>query len=438
MKKAIWATAAQAFILLVFPSRSSAASPSAWLTLPDGSSNRIVAVTFGTNHFLGSPVSRMVSHLPDALQDMLPSSYHETTTQKPTLVVWLERHSSSNTPPMYGNPYALLADGNGFISGPQNFPTGGFGTLDIVPTAFDAYPRRDAQIVLKFFNRTAAGQATNCGTLQFPNPFARAYPDWKPEPLPATKHVGDLDVTLLRFETGHGANMSYGPSKGGMKTVYATNRPDGWNQTLVQIEARNPTGGGHPWKVVSVESSDATGNDIHSTGINSSSIGNESNPPILFMPGLWPSEKAWKVKFEIAQAAGFAADSLVTFANVPLGEVDSTTSIGQTTNIAGFTLSLARIDRRQPNTNLYDNRFPSSNVRFTNSAIPSGIQVDLLRVVYDQETTNQSESWSTSDYERNYSFRQIPLDAKTASFIFAVHKSRFVEFIVRPELPAAP
>ncbi len=83
-----------------------------------------------------------------------------------------------------------------------------------------------------------------------------------------------------------------------------------------------------------------------------------------------------------------------------------------------------------------NNRFMPSSVKFTNLRLPAGTRLDLLRIAYNQGTTNQSESFSFSDNERDYFVSQIPLDAKTADFTFAIHQSRFVEFIVHTELSA--
>jgi len=123
------------------------------------------------------------------------------------------------------------------------------------------------------------------------------------------------------------------------------------------------------------------------------------------------------------------------FKNVPLGLVNSSNTVGWTTNLGGVTLTLVGITRRAAKTNAFDNRFTPSNVKFTNSRLPAGTRLDLLRIACDQGTTNQSESFSFSDNERNYSLSHIPLDAKAADFTFAVHQSRFVQFIVHPELP---
>ncbi len=411
MKKLLAAVAALTFLVVVLVVVLRApvpVPPSAWLMLPDGSSNRIVAVTYGTNHLIGSALGRMIARLPDAAQDELPVLIHRTETPRPALVVWLERRAKPGAlPPTPGAVYERLSDGDGFISGPQNSPAGSFGTMEIVPAVFEVFPRRDPKLTVNFFYRSPTGQVTNCGSLQFPNPLHRAYPEWQPEPFPAKKVTGGFEVSLLAVHTGN-------------------------DETRADLRMPPPAGG-EAWQIVGVECSDATGNSIHNFPMSWSSRGNDIG--FSLQSSLWPSEKAWKLKFEIARTTGFGTDTLLTFKNVPLGPVNGSQAVGWTTNFAGVTLTLAGITRRPPNTNAFSNSLLSSNVKFTNSRLPAGTRLDLLRIVYDQGATNQSEGFSFSDNERNYSVGHMPLDAKTADFTFAVHQSRFVEFAVHPELP---
>jgi hypothetical protein len=410
MKKLLAVVAALTFVVVVLVvalRQPVPAPPSAWLLLPDGSSNRIVALTYGTNHLIGSALGRMMARLPEAVQDELPVLIHRTETSRPELVIWIEHRANRGAPPpTLGTVYERLSDADGFISGPQNSPAGCFGDVAIGPAVFEVFPRRDPKLTVNFFYRSPSGQVTNCGSLQFPNPWYRAYPEWQPEPLPAKKVTNEFEVTLLG--------------------VHARNDD-------TRVDLRFPPPGGLTWQIVGVECSDATGNNIRNFPMNWSDRGDESG--FSLQSGLWPSEKAWKLKFEIAQTSGFAPDTLLTFKNVPLGPVNSSIAVGWITNFAGVTLTLQRITRCPPNTNALNTPLPLSNVKLTNSQLPAGTRLDLLRIAYDQGTTDPSESFSFSDNERNYSLSRIPLDAKTADITFAVHQSRFVEFTVHPERP---
>jgi hypothetical protein len=438
MKKLLAVVVALAFLILalvVVRRGPVPAPPSAWLVLPDGSSNRIVAVTYGTNHLIGPLLGRMIAHLPQAVQDELPVLIHQTETPEPALVVWIEHRVNPGirTPPSFSD-YKRLADHNGFISGPQNPPAGCFGTLDIGPTIFEAFPRRDPKLTVNFFYPSPTGQVTNCGSLQFPNPLYRAYPDypeWQPEALPATKRAADVEVTLLDVRTGYDSTARTQYRKGGgSETTRGTNRLDGANNTEVKLRIRSLADTNQIWKAVGVQVSDATGNTMHSSGMSWNGIG----PNFAFSPGLWPSERTWKLKLEIKQAEGFTPEKLFTVKNVPLGAIDSSNAVGWTTNFNGVTVTLAGILRRPPNTNNSWNSSQLSAVALTNSTLPAGTQLDLLTVAFDQGTTNFLENWEYTDNTRTYFFRQIPLDAKSADITFALHQSRFFEFTVHPEL----
>lgn len=405
MKKRLAAFAALVFllvVLIVVLRKPVQIPPSAWLVLPDGSSNRIVAVTYGTNHLIGPAFGRMMAHLPEVVQDELPVLIHRTDMVRPALVVWIEHRPIPSTPPSasWDEAYQRLSDGDGFISGPRNSPAGSFGTLDIGPAVFEAFPRRDPKLTVNFFYRLPSGQVTNCGSLQFPNPLQRAYPEWQPEPLPAKRVTSDFEVTLLGVQA---------------------RKDDTW------VDLRMPTpAGGVTWQIVGVECSDATGNSVHDYPMNFSFRGDGRGNDIGFslQSGLWPSEKAWKLKLELARTSGFAPDTLLTFEHVPLGPAGGSSVVGWTTNFAGVILTLDRITRGTP-----------SNLKLTNSRLPAGTRLDLLSIAYDQGTTNRCESFSFSDTERDYALSQIPPDAKTADFTFAIHQSRFVEFTVHPEPP---
>jgi len=55
MKKLLAAIVALTFLVVALVVlREPVQVPSVWLMLPDGSSNRIVAATYGTNHLIGS------------------------------------------------------------------------------------------------------------------------------------------------------------------------------------------------------------------------------------------------------------------------------------------------------------------------------------------------------------------------------------------------
>jgi hypothetical protein len=410
------------------------------LLLPNGTTVRVLAVTYGTNHAIGSKIAGAAADLPMVFQNLLKRILgrnavpaQSLTTPTPELVVWLDHqtNSASATAFMGGYFEAYLGDGSNFISGPAAM----LSSFAISPNSeslqFGAFPRRDPRINLSIFYHDAMGKPHFCGHLSFANPQYRTYPQWQAPTLPATKRVGDLEVTLRSVETGHGDGSTVRARRDGSTVVaYDTDREDGRNLTGLDLSLRPLKNTNEVWQVAGVDVSDATGNSAHSMSMSWS--GNTA--AFSFSPSLWPGEAAWKLKLEVKRTEGFRAEEIFAFKNVPLGELDRTNTLAWTTNASGITLTLRDICRRAPWTNNSWSSSQLSSVRFKHSALPAGTQVDLLWVVFDTGKTNRSESWSSSSNEREYDFRAIPLEARTADIVFAVQQSRTVEFTVKPEV----
>jgi hypothetical protein len=171
------------------------------LTLPDGSVVRIMAVTYGTNHVVGTALARMVAHFPRPLRAITTrilgprvAAQYSATTSIPKLIIWLDRSTNGlYTPPGTGYFSASLANARAFVSG--NEQTFGYWYGNPPQLRFDVFPRRERQIRLALFEHSSSGSVTNCGSLTFDNPAFANYPQWEPEPLPATKHIGDVEAT---------------------------------------------------------------------------------------------------------------------------------------------------------------------------------------------------------------------------------------------------
>ncbi|HWY78071.1 MAG TPA: hypothetical protein VN281_20820 [Verrucomicrobiae bacterium] len=411
------------------------------VTLPDGTSVRIVAVTYGTNHVIGTKAARMVARLPSMLQDVLsevPGLHivpaQSVTTPTPELLVWLDQRT--NRPPASPGTVsmtAFLGDGSNFISGADAGLAGYTGMSLIYPLHFSEFPRRDRKITLNIFSHDAKGVVQFCNSLSFANPLYQTYPQWQAESLPVTKRAGDLEVTLQGVETGHDNSSRVVASKDGNRTVeYGTNRVDGDNGTVVDVKFHPLTNSTEVWQVAGVEISDATGNRAHNSGM---SWTGGNNSPFAFTPGLWPSEAAWKLKLEVKKMEGFRPEEIFVFKNVPLGELDRTNALDLATNINGLTVTLRYICRRAPITNSAWSSTQFSDLHVALFGLAAGAEFDLLRMVTDTGKTNHPDSWTSSGYKRNYGFHEIPSDAQTADIIFAVQQSRTVEFTVKPELP---
>ena len=408
------------------------------LTLPDGAVVRIVGVTYGTNHFVGRPLARFVAHMPAGVQTVfkrllgskavLQSS---ATTLEPRLIVWLEHATNRPTAQAAaGHVTALLSDARGFMSGGDDYLDVWFSGLPSVQ--FGVFPRRDRVITLNFFYHSPTGGMTRCGSLPFANPLHRGFPQWQPEPLPATRPAGDVAVTLEKVSTGHDQNTGYRSTTGGGRVVeFGTNRLNGQNCTVCAIHLHSLTNSNEVWCVANEEVSDATGNKARNTSLG---WGSYEDGYFTFEPGLWPSESAWKLRCEIKRVKGFAPGETFTFRGVPLDRLDVTNRLGWATNVGGVRVTLDHVFRRAPNTNSSWSSHQVSQVQFSTAGLTHGVHLDLVSAQTDGGTNLEAGSWSSSGGWRTYSFRKIPFAAKTADFTFAVQRSRWVEFMVRPEV----
>ena len=409
------------------------------LSLPDGSVTRIMAVTYGTNHVVGRPLARLFARLPAGIVDLLPGPFAllaSTTTPEPKLIIWLGRATNNaNVPTGSGYFDALLSDASGFISGDHAtiFETGLWGNPEQMQ--FGVIPRRDPIIAVNFFYHSPTGGVSRCGSLPFANPLYGAFPQWQPEPLPATRRVDDVAVTLEKLSTGHDQNASIGADLSGHAIhEFGTNRVDGQNMTVCFIRLQPLTNSNQVWCVAGEEVSDATGNKAPSTSLGSGSL---EESYFSFEPGLWPSESAWKLRCEIKRTRGFDPGETSVFRNIPLGSLGATNQIGCTTNFGGVTVTLDYIIRRAPFTNSSWSSDDLTQVRFATAVLSNGLHLDLVSARADTGTELESPSSSSSDNWRIYGYRNVPVEAKTADFTFAVQRGRWVEFTVKPEVGLA-
>ncbi len=412
------------------------------LSLPDGTTVRIVAVTHGTNHECGTLLARWVRRLPPRGQQLATAAFGLNASAysgyfgfEPEVVVWLHRETNSIASP---NPpsriIAWLADESGFTSGnaglsPSDNPS-------IVGLIFSAVPRRDESISLHFFGRYANG-STNLGSLRFKNPFMGTYPQWEPEELPSTKRAGDVEVILTRFATGLGSRTrlrKFGDGEQELKLD--TNREEGRNYSICLAQARSLASKEEVWRVADVVLSDATGNRIEARmHANWDEVGVGA---FEFDHGLWTNEGAWKLDFELNRTTGFRPEEILTFHKVPLGELDVTNQIGWTSNLLGGSVTLKNIVRRRPVDEARGWGTEPSTIEVT-QRFPTNVFLNFLKMTLDTGRTNawhpgERGYWMRSDSYRIDRFPDIPLEVKTADLSFSVQTSRWVQFTVKPEV----
>jgi hypothetical protein len=287
-----------------------------------------------------------------------------------------------------------------------------------------AFPRRGKTLGLRYFENKGK-EWKQVAEFRAPNPASGNYPTWVAEPLPATKIDGDLSVTL--------ENLKSGLSKPDHT------RPAGSNEIAVTEATLRVTQAGRAndaWRPEAVEISDATGNHWKPYP-HVVSVKHESDEDFFSFDGaLWPGEAAWKMRFEFSRVADFEPDEICTFSEIIVPGTTQIITLDKTTNVAGSKLQLMAIsgvDAEQPGSLKWVTVKKRVNISIRVNPIPPDRRLSLLKVTdeagREAEITREPD-WNSA--ERVYGF-QIPEGAKQLSFTFAFHKSRFVEFLARPE-----
>lgn len=414
------------------------------LVFPDGSSVRVVSMTYGTNHECGSALARLVRRLPPFGQKVAKAFFgseamawagYSVGNEGPCFVLWTKYQPGPGQTPATVMPVvAWLEDGSGFSSG------NGYGVVSLTPPfsfgVYQAVPRRDKEIMVRYFGRDRSG-TTNLGAIRFENPFWGEFPQWEPETLPTAKRDGELEVTLTALVTGLGSwHHTQEMSDGSLELKLGTKREDGANNSVVVADVHSTTNSNQVWRVNDVVLSDATG--------NWSDVGMRSDPYYSpdgwyrFQGGLWTTENAWNVGLELCRIRGLEPFELLTFKNVPLGGLDVGNNLGWSSNFAGGNVTLKSLLRRGPDgTNDYTIT-GRSEVELT-ASLPTNVWLNLVDVRLNSGHTNMflplRSNWSKrSQRLLANSLPNIPLEATSVDLTYSVQTTRWVHFLARPEV----
>ncbi|MEI9959732.1 MAG: hypothetical protein WDM76_00990 [Limisphaerales bacterium] len=266
------------------------------ITLSDGSTLKLIAVTYGKRHKMPDI---KVSNNPRRGRPMFDGT-------NDTLVLWMvQKHKGNNWPnyQFYAYDKAGTACASDWGRNSWQINRG----EELVGVRLNAFPRRDRKIYLRVQEwNSQTGRQTVKNAFVISNPVRKSFPTWYPDSLPMTQSDGDLEVTLNKLVFGVKAPWQRNDSE-----------PNDAMNKSVQV-AFDVQQNGHAatnWQPVQVETSDATGN--HANGyVNTTSQGGE--PTTVYQWGLWPNEPAWKVRVEFSRTSGFTDDELWTVENVPL------------------------------------------------------------------------------------------------------------------------
>ena len=364
------------------------------------------------------------------------------TTTNDTLVVWVRQEYDAKQNhyfQFYAYDKAEAACVGSSIT--HNINTGRRTGNEVVGVEFSAFPRRQGKFLVGVQEQSNNGQEMADQKFAVSNPARGSFTKWTAEPLPATKEDDDLSVTLTKLVFG--ADSPYNRDQ--------DNADDPVNkgvQAVFQVQRNGKTADN--WQPVSVETSDATGNQV-SGFCNTQWNGDEATT--TYQWGLWPDETAWKVRFEFSQQSDFANNELWTVQNIPLQPSRQrdfnanlrnirTNAVVAETDLNGVHL---KIFPAKQFTDVGQNNYQQGGLMVqTDAALPEGVRMTLVKLTDDQTNdvgffdNGMMRSTTGNATVTVYRFGLREIDGVTnLNLTLALHKSRYVEFTAKPEKAAA-
>ena len=394
------------------------------ITLSDGTKLTLLGVEYGKHHKY--PTVKTSGRRTGGGQ-----SSFDTTND--TLVVWiLQEHKGAQR---YG--WQALVHDRAETASAQNWAMNSRQIAqgrEISAIQLDAFPRRDSKFFMRVMSYGNGAQHLSKEQFVISNPASgKTFPTWTPDPLPDTQSDGDLDVTLNKLVadapspyTGNGISKN-DPASKCVQIDFD-----------VQQKGRSATN----WSPVQVETTDATGNYVK--GWINDYRQNGEKDGYFYQPGLWPNEPAWKVRLEFSRNSGFSDDELWSVTNVPVrpSERDAWSSYSGNPRNSGETsapfaettingIHLKMFQALQYTSQMRNGKVVGIFFKTDPDVESAGMRMTPLTVTDGdgRELKNQGASWGGGNFL--YEFPEAH-NLESVNITIALHKSRFVEFTVKP------
>ena len=409
------------------------------IILEDGTKLTLLGASYGSHH------------MAPGYENLRTANWINTAPN--TTVVWIKEEPQQSRQPIQ----LLVSDraNTGCVnieSGQGSFVKPGVFLQSFV---MRAYPRWDKETILRV--RPYRGVPAK-GEFVLTNPAPATFARWMSKPLPDTESDGDIEVTLTKLVAGAPT-----PSWSG-GTLAPTNDPA--NQCVhLNFDFRQNGRSTTNWQAWPVQTTDAAGNwsrgliyPYPTNGVlriwGRMKNGAYIPPPehygmdgYFYQPGLWPNQP-WKVRLEFIQRSGFSDDEIMTFTNLPVQPGsrqdldDEWTWDASNTNfhfIAQAAVNGVQFKPLPPL--LFQNDNSSGHPKDVSILLfadyrfnPKGVNLTVVSATDDQGRALWS--FETPAWAGHYSmeFARVNDDIKSVNLTLALHKSRFVEFTVKPWL----
>lgn len=396
------------------------------VALTDGTLVTLKHVTHGKRHTYapGGTSGRLTA----LLRRLFPGQSTGTsplsnTTTNDTLTVWLveTRPTPANTHPYRDFRLVDLARKSS-VRPAWNSSSSLNATQMLHGLGFESFPRRQNGALLWLMKSySEPNREAPAAEFFVANPGPRNFPTWSASPPPVTATDGELEFTLVECRNG--------VTRGNRGQGRPSNLDDSYAKLAFRVTQNGQSTS--DWRPVGVESWDATGNRAVNNNWSSNEEGDQVE--IFYRDSLWSDERAWKLRVEFSRAENFAAEDTWEAPAVDLTE--GVGKIGEndpglaSTNLGGVTITVRGVEAgRSPNDSAQLRvrvEPPLKNSRFT--------LVSLTDENGDKLETTGS-GWSSDGKKSDYGFMLRRLsDAKALRAKFAMHRSRYAEFLVEPE-----
>jgi hypothetical protein len=407
-------------------------APLASYRLADGTVLRLEAVTRGPVHrvVVGPNWQRLLAWLPfPALRKLSSDAVHEVRGTAPnSLIFWTSQAAGPHEINLGAE--VINERGDFYSTNPQDAALVGNRLL----LGFEApvVSRRGKRLGL----RLAVDWGPNvAGELLTDNRWPGPFPSWRPERLPITKQNGQLRVTLTslttHFEVLHSTTTTF---------------PDipAFSEAYLQC-----TWHGRPssdWLPVGVTLRDPTGNLLTLSGSTQGWRGDKLD--YSFSPTFWADEPIWKLRLELVPCtpASINPADLWSIPSLPIPPRNVYSRTAARFSRHGVTVRIRDIAGLGVWERLGHGHVssPGTTVHLKSNLPVRGLHLLLIRAVDDRgRSVSRVDDWGfttqppgtdstdASDGEHSFELRPAP-GAKSVKLLFALVKSRFVEFVVRP------
>lgn len=396
------------------------------VTLPDGSTLRLVQVNYGKEHFQpGKWWHRLARPLPAMWQRRLGlDASPAMTTTEPSLGLWMELNMKIGSHAWWD--YGLVDEHGTEVpaNSSHNFEASpSTGEPRLLGRTFTAFPRRGATVGLRLYVHQPTGGRVQIAAFAFPNPVRDKFPEWRPQPMPAVVKKGDLEISFQQLLVGVGSSNRPRP-------------PERGEEAQARADFRLTEGGtpsGH-WFPDGVELADATGNLVRQNSWSSNIQKGEAY--LTWRPFLWPSETAWKMRVEFMrnEKAAFSTNELIVVKGLTLPAVDDVTELNLSTNRLGHTVRVLGISNGKGKfpgrTHSMGGNHPKIEVEVTPEL--TGKRLTVMNVRDDQGRKVDSQGASRGGGSYSFSYEPKP-DVKSLDFTLVVQEVVIAEFLVKPE-----